>query len=82
MCNFNEEALLAEQNHPSEYNVSVLFPAKTVLNVNYLKKYHLLNDLKYIYKIINKKKFGTSYLVGSKNELSNLKIAKIIVNIY
>jgi len=52
LCNFNEEALLAEQNHPSEYNVSVLFPAKTVLNVNYLKKYHLLNDLKYIYKTL------------------------------
>jgi lipopolysaccharide/colanic/teichoic acid biosynthesis glycosyltransferase len=32
--------------------VSVLFPAKTVLNVNYLKKYHLLNDLKYIYKTL------------------------------
>ena len=52
LCNFNEEALLAEQNHPWEYNVSVLFPAKTVLNVNYLKKYHLLNDLKYIYKTL------------------------------
>jgi lipopolysaccharide/colanic/teichoic acid biosynthesis glycosyltransferase len=52
LWSFNEEALLAEQNHPSEYNVSVLFPAKTVLNVNYLKKYHLLNDLKYIYKTL------------------------------
>jgi len=52
LWNFNEETLLAEQNHPSEYNVSVLFPAKTVLNVNYLKKYHLLNDLKYIYKTL------------------------------
>ena len=52
LWNFNEEALLAEQTHPSEYNVLVLFPAKTVLNVNYLKKYHLLNDLKYIYKTL------------------------------
>ena len=52
LWNFNEEAILAEQTHPSEYNVSVLFPAKTVLNVNYLKKYHLLNDLKYIYKTL------------------------------
>ena len=40
---------------------------------------YVKDNCKCIYKIINKKKFGTSYLVGSKNELSNIKIAKIIV---
>ena len=52
LSNFNEEAILAQQNNPSAYNVSVLFPAKTVLNINYIKKYQLLNDLKYIYKTL------------------------------
>jgi lipopolysaccharide/colanic/teichoic acid biosynthesis glycosyltransferase len=52
LCYFNEEAMLAQQDHPAEYNVSVVFPAKTAININYIEKYQPLNDLRYIYKTL------------------------------
>jgi lipopolysaccharide/colanic/teichoic acid biosynthesis glycosyltransferase len=52
LCYFNEEAMLTQQDHPAEYNVSVVFPAKTAININYIQKYQPLHDLRYIYKTV------------------------------
>ena len=52
LCYFNEETILAQQDHPTVYNEFVLYPAKTLINMNYIKKYQLLNDVKYIYKTL------------------------------
>ena len=49
---FNEEKILAQQDDPEVYNATVLYPAKTLINMNYIKKYQLLNDVKYIYKTL------------------------------
>lgn len=52
LCYFNEETILDQQDDPEVYNESVLYPAKTLINMNYIKKYQLLNDVKYIYKTL------------------------------
>ena len=49
---FNEEKILVQQDDPEVYNATVLYPAKTLINMNYIKKYQLLNDVKYIYKTL------------------------------
>ena len=47
---FNEEEILKTQQDPIEYNMKVLFPSKNAINKEYIKNYHIFNDLKYIYK--------------------------------
>ena len=47
---FNEEEILKTQHNPIEYNMKVLFPSKNAINKEYIKNYHVFNDLKYIYK--------------------------------
>lgn len=47
---FNEEEILKTQQDPIEYNIKVLFPSKNAINKEYIKNYHIFNDLKYIYK--------------------------------
>ena len=47
---FNEEEILKTQQDPIEYNIKVLFPSKNAINIEYIKNYHIFNDLKYIYK--------------------------------
>jgi lipopolysaccharide/colanic/teichoic acid biosynthesis glycosyltransferase len=47
---FNEEEILKTQQDPNEYNMKVLFPSKNAINKEYIKNYHVFNDLKYIYK--------------------------------
>jgi len=47
---FNEEEILKTQQDPIEYNIKVLFPGKNAINKEYIKNYHIFNDLKYIYK--------------------------------
>jgi len=47
---FNEEEILKTQQDPIEYNIKVLFPSKNTINKEYIKNYHIFNDLKYIYK--------------------------------
>jgi dTDP-glucose 4,6-dehydratase len=43
---------------------------------------YVKDNCRCIYEIINQKKFGVSYLVGSKNEVSNIEIAKKIIKIF
>ncbi|MDG1509122.1 MAG: sugar transferase [Flavobacteriaceae bacterium] len=47
---FNEEAILAKQEDPIAYNNQILTPKKNAINKDYIKNYHIFNDLKYIYK--------------------------------
>jgi len=47
---FNEEALLAEQEDPIAYNNQILTPKKNAINKDYIKNYHIFNDINYIYK--------------------------------
>ena len=47
---FNEEEILKTQQDPIEYNIKVLFPSKNAINKEYIKNYHIFNDIKYIYK--------------------------------
>ena len=46
----NEEALLAKQKNPKQYNDEVLWKQKVILNKNYIKNWSLINDLIYILK--------------------------------
>lgn len=43
---------------------------------------YVKDNCKCIYEIIKAKKFGESFLIGSNNEISNIKIAKKIINIF
>jgi len=47
---FNEEALLAEQEDPISYTNQILTPKKNAINKDYIKNYHIFNDVNYIYK--------------------------------
>jgi len=47
---FNEEAILAEQEDPIAYNNLILTPKKNAINKDYIKNYHIFNDVNYIYK--------------------------------
>tara|TARA_B100000780_G_scaffold205451_1_gene146028 strand:+ start:367 stop:981 length:615 start_codon:yes stop_codon:yes gene_type:complete len=47
---FNEEAILAEQEDPIAYNNQILTPKKNAINKDYIKNYHIFNDVNYIYK--------------------------------
>ena len=47
---FNEEALLAEQEDPIAYTNQILTPKKNAINKDYIKNYHIFNDVNYIYK--------------------------------
>ena len=47
---FNEEALLAEQEDPIAYINQILTPKKNAINKDYIKNYHIFNDVNYIYK--------------------------------
>ena len=50
LCYFNEEAILAEQEDPIAYNNQILTPKKNDINKDYIKNYHIFNDVNYIYK--------------------------------
>ena len=47
---FNEEAILAEQEDPIAYTNQILTPKKNAINKDYIKNYHIFNDVNYIYK--------------------------------
>ena len=47
---FNEEAILAEQEDPIAYINQILTPKKNAINKDYIKNYHIFNDVNYIYK--------------------------------
>ena len=44
----NEEELLASVANPEEYNEEVIFPDKVRMNMDYIKNYSLLGDVRYI----------------------------------
>lgn len=44
----NEEELLASVGDPEKYNREVIFPDKVRINLEYIKKYTLFSDIKYI----------------------------------
>ncbi len=48
----NEEAILAQQGDPERYNSEVIYPAKTRLNVEYVKNYSFAGDIRYIIRTI------------------------------
>ena len=50
----NEEALLAQQINPLEYNDHVLFPEKVRLNLKYYEEMSLKSDLMIIWKTFEK----------------------------
>lgn len=45
----NEEEILSMQEDPELYNKEVIFPDKVRMNVEYVKKYSIINDIKYIF---------------------------------
>ena len=45
----NEQEILAGQPHPEDYNRDVLFPAKVRINVEYIRHYSFLGDLRYLW---------------------------------
>ena len=47
---FNEESILAEQEDPIAYTNQILTPKKNAINKDYIKNYHIFNDVNYIYK--------------------------------
>lgn len=51
----NEEAILAKQTNPQEYNDKIIYPDKVTINKDYVKKWSFIQDMKYIlWTIINK----------------------------
>lgn len=44
----NEEELLASVANPEKYNEEVIFPDKVRMNMDYIKNYSLLGDVRYI----------------------------------
>ncbi len=48
----NEDEILANQDHPLQYNDEVLFPDKVKMNLDYCKNLSLKNDLKIIWKTL------------------------------
>lgn len=47
-----EEEILAAQSNPEQYNREVIWPAKVKLNIDYIKNYSLLMDIKLIFKTV------------------------------
>lgn len=44
----NEEELLSSVDNPEEYNRDVIFPEKVRINIEYIKNYTFMGDIKYI----------------------------------
>jgi len=48
----DEELTLADQENPEEYNRNIIYPDKVKLNLEYIKNYSFINDIKIILKTI------------------------------
>lgn len=48
----NEESVLAKQSNPEVYNREIIWPKKVEINKEYIKKYSLFSDFKYLFKTI------------------------------
>jgi len=53
---YNEEEILAGVENPKDYNDKVIFPDKVRINLKYLERYSLLEDMKIIFYTIIRKK--------------------------
>ena len=53
---FDEEEILANVPDPVKYNDEVIFPDKVKINLKYLERYSLLEDIKLIYYTLIRKK--------------------------
>jgi len=48
----DEETLLSQQENPEQYNRQVIWPDKVKINMQYVKNWSLLSDIRYIYQTI------------------------------
>jgi len=48
----DEEVLLSQQENPEQYNQQVIWPDKVKINMQYVKNWSLLSDIRYIYQTI------------------------------
>ena len=48
----DEEVLLSQQENPEQYNQQVIWPDKVKVNMQYVKNWSLLSDIRYIYQTI------------------------------
>lgn len=48
----DEEELLAAQNDPEAYNQNVIWPDKVAINLEYIRNWSLMQDIKYIVKTV------------------------------
>jgi lipopolysaccharide/colanic/teichoic acid biosynthesis glycosyltransferase len=48
----NESEIINLSSNPDEYNKEVIWPKKIELNLEYIKEYSLLKDIKYLFKTI------------------------------
>ncbi len=48
----DEEEILASKSNPEKYNKEVIYPKKVQLNLDYIRNWTLLGDLKYILKTL------------------------------
>ena len=48
----NEEEILASQENPEEYNLTVIWPTKIKINKEYIQNYSLNKDLYYIWRTL------------------------------
>ena len=46
----NEQIILKTQINPKAYNREVIWPQKIKLNIQYVKEYHFIKDIQYLYK--------------------------------
>ena len=53
---YNEEEILAGVENPIEYNDRIIFPDKVKINLKYMERYSLAEDLKIIFYTILRKK--------------------------
>ncbi len=52
----DEEAMLAQADDPEAYNRDVVFPHKVRLNLDYIRNYSFLGDIKYIFQTVTGQK--------------------------
>lgn len=48
----DEEQVLAQQDDPQQYNDTVIYPDKVQINLQYIRDWSLIGDLKYIFQTI------------------------------
>jgi lipopolysaccharide/colanic/teichoic acid biosynthesis glycosyltransferase len=51
----NEEELLASVSDPERYNMEVIFPDKVRINMDYVRNYSLIRDIRYLYQTLIKR---------------------------